>query len=1045
VLLAVCVLGSLVSGAPEASAAAEGSIPFEIVEYYDPGGLEWHPELGAGWYSCSYYVLAIFDADQAFLMDTAEGPKPHINVSRPNLPAVTPQRAISEIPATSYYTGTLGAYVPREFARIEIPAGKLAYIWYGARTTFDQITEWDTSGFCPDSLRPFAESGNAPRNARNVLGLFSKESPIDVALSSVDGNVAVGDQVPVTMEIRNVAAEPIESFELANSSGLVFNTDYLRLVSGPDPAPPTTVAPGATMTFSYVVEPLRSGTIEVRGGAFGTISGVELSGDATTRVVVPPDLDVALSTTASSSTKVGDEFEVTATLTNNDDVELTDIRAEPLAQQPGGKLSSVSGPTDSNGNDPRTVPLSIPAGGTATISWTYRAEERGSVELTAQFSGRDPREGSLYFLSEALSVAIEAPGLEITEFRLQPGSIVPGDFGSLRGVVTNIGSVDVADIEFSLDSTPALETVLPPSNRFDPNLIPPFPTLAEGESREFQIPVAMPTDPQGLATYRATITMSGTADVGGVETPVSVDSVTGNSLDLSPYWETIFADVQRNLFQDFLDFIDGTNGWGESSTLGGVAVGSTEGALAALQKLGDGLLTVNDLLGEASGDGGQRLTTDAEAIAAAAREYLHTTSAKKMATDLGNIGVGGVDIFGQWLRKIDRAYVAGDTREVAKLIAEPATALGVAGGVEVVGARLFSKLISQPLVRETIDVLKRAPEPVTDGPDVPYDQIVRRELQDLEDMPTGVRITGETVERAGITPDEHGWMIEQAQELGIAFFVRPRPEQAARFARLGYNAKPMAIKLKSISEIDHKWLGWEDYADSEGLVVFRKPKDPLEAMKAAVERGELEYGGKEIDEIIERYNLRLAEWKSYEQPFGPDGPTVDPREGILMKLNGDSLAPDGSITPGNGFDVQRYGKTINTKVTIDGDGVIRFSHNGKPVFSDIDLLSIAKPDGSPIDPELHRKISEAAGFGIDGQHGDSVMTSDFPNWDVAKKFGVQYANEHKRGGTPLVIVQADVSTLGYVDELIVPEGPIPGSGYDLFAKMTTTYEGAGRR
>ena len=50
----------------------------------------------------------------------------------------------------------------------------------------------------------------------------------------------------------------------------------------------------------------------------------------------------------------------------------------------------------------------------------------------------------------------------------------------------------------------------------------------------------------------------------------------------------------------------------------------------------------------------------------------------------------------------------------------------------------------------------------------------------------------------------------------------------------------MAIKLKSITEIDHKWLGWDDFADTEGLVVFRKPKDPLEAMKAAVERGELE-------------------------------------------------------------------------------------------------------------------------------------------------------------------------------------------------------------
>jgi hypothetical protein len=288
-------------------------------------------------------------------------------------------------------------------------------------------------------------------------------------------------------------------------------------------------------------------------------------------------------------------------------------------------------------------------------------------------------------------------------------------------------------------------------------------------------------------------------------------------------------------------------------------------------------------------------------------------------------------------------------------------------------------------------------------------------------------------------------MIDMAREHGISFFVRPRPETAAKFAGLGYNAKPMAIKLKSISEIDHKWLGWDDYADSEGLVVFRRPQDPLPKLKAAVERGELEYGGAEIDEILKRYELRLAEWKSYEKPFGDDGPTVDPRVGILHKLNGDTLTPDGRVVEGTGFDVKRYKNDVRTKATIDADGVIRFSYNDKPVYSDIDLLHIAQPDGSNISAELHQLISEQTGFGLDGQHGDSVATSDFPNWDIAKKFATQYANEHKRGGDPLVIVGADATTLGYVKSIDVPTGPIPGSGYDLYGKITTTYEGAGRR
>src|SRR5690606_19336070 len=110
---------------------------------------------------------------------------------------------------------------------------------------------------------------------------------------------------------------------------------------------------------------------------------------------------------------------------------------------------------------------------------------------------------------------------------------------------------------------------------------------------------------------------------------------------------------------------------------------------------------------------------------------------------------------------------------------------------------------------------------------------------------------------------------------------------------------------------------------------------------------------------------------SFEKPFGDAGPTVDPRDGILHKLNGDTLGPNGEIVAGDGFTIQRYGNTIRTKVTIDPDGVIRFTHNNQPVYSDIDLMAIARPDGTPIDPELHKLISERAGFGIDSQHGDT--------------------------------------------------------------------------
>ena len=857
------------------------------------------------------------------------------------------------------------------------------------------------------------------------VGPIDVEPTMDVSVDAgVEGNLAIGDRVPITVTLANPNPRAITGISLGGGSGLRLSEEHLALLSGPDTPPPTTLEAGASATLRYEVEVLASGNLEVAVQTTGTYDGEPVSGRGAAVLPVPPKVTMAVRTSVTNQTKVGDEFTVTATLTNAEDVDVTGVSAQPLSTRPMEAVSPVSGPTGPAGTDPRVDPVTIPAGGSVDITWVYRAEQKGTVELTAQISGRDPRENSLFFLSAATTVAIEAPGLEISGLRLQPGSIVPGDVGNLRGTLTNVGSVDVTDIDFTLESNPHMVVLQQRLADLDPSISPRIDTLAIGESREFLIPIGMQIDAGGLAAYTAEVTLTGSADIGGEDVDVATVGRTSDALDLSLYWTTIWDEVKRKLLDDTLDFFEGVNEFGDTSTLGGVTVGGGQGVLNAFQKMGDGLLKVNDLLGEVSGDGGQRLTDEGRTIVNAVREYLHTTSAQKMAVDLANleenIAVGGVGVFADWMRDIDRAAEAGDTRKIAELIAEPATDIAVGFGVEKAGAQLFTKLIQKPLVRETLKALRRAPDAPGEGPEVDIGGIILRESEDLKDLPTGVPITGQTVARAGITADEHGWMIEMAKEHGVAFFVRPRPKEAARWAALGFNAKPMAIKLKSINDLDIKWLGFDDYADRQGLVVLRQPKDPFPEMMEAVDRGELEWGGKEIDDIIERYNLRKAEWES--------------RQALLDKLNA-----------GDGFEVQRYGKTVKTKVTLDADGLLRFTHNNQPVFSDIDLLSVARPDGTALPPELHRKIMEAAGFGLDGQHGDSVMTSDFPNWETAKKFATQYAGEHMRGGDPLVIVQPDATTLGYVDGLTVPSGNVPGSGYDLFGQITTTYEGAGTR
>ena len=832
----------------------------------------------------------------------------------------------------------------------------------------------------------------------------------------------IGDEVAVTLVVKNPFEVPATGFALLGANGLRMNPDHLVQTGGPDRPVPSTLAPGEIATFKFLVKPQVSGRFTLEGGAQAWIGAMNVSNKDTGILFVPARLGITLATSVTAQTKVGDEFDVIATLTNNEDLEIANIKSAPLEMMPSDIVTLVTGPTTATGTDPRVDPISLAPKAMTTISWRYKAAQKGAASLRALVSGKDPHTEALFFVSDIKRIAIETAALDVTQFRLQPGSPVPGTFGTLRAVVKNISSVPITGIDFTLESTPKVQVLEQLLAKVDPAVSPRIARLEPDQSQELLIPVGMVSNAGGLAAYTLDLTMKGQATIDGMPVTIEHTARAAGALDLSPYWTNILAEVKRTLLDLTLDVIDGINDWGDSSTLGGLTVGGGQGALGAFQKMGDGLLKVNDIIGEASGDGGQRLTEQGTAIVGAVREYLHTATPKTMFNDLLSAGykvsVAGVGVFADWMYKVDKAQASGDLREVTRLLTEPATELALGVGVEAAGAKLFTKLISLPVVRKPMNALKRAPEPVDDVAGTPHAEIADNEARDLKDMPTGVRITGETVARAGITLEEHAWMIEMSKKHGVAFFVRPRPKEAARFASQGFNAKPMAIKIKSVNDIDAQWLGYDDYADSQGLVVLREPKDPFPALVEAVERGDFERGSPQIEEIIKRYNQRLAEWNTKDE--------------LLTKLNKDG-----------GFEIQRYGKTIKTQVVLDSDGLLRFTHNNKPVYSDIDLLQIAYPNGKPIPPKLHDLISKEAGFGFDSQHGDTASTSDFPNWESAKKFAGQYTAEHMRGGDPLVIVQPDVTTLGYVNSVDMPLGPVEGSNYDLYGKVQITYEGAG--
>lgn len=884
----------------------------------------------------------------------------------------------------------------------------------------------------------------------------------------------VDDTVKIAATLTNNYDKPLQNIgiDLSQSGG------QFEILDGPLPFVFPTLSAGESMTFGYTLKVLRSGQSNLQVTAQALVNDEPVKKSDQLQLQVAPKLDISLSTNNANFTLVGQDIGVVMTLKNSDAVYLSGINVEALGELPNELLSHVNGPISAAGKDPRIVPISLAPGQTETVRWTYKAEQKGVGTLHATVFGTDPNDGSRYSKGADTQVAIETAALSLSDLRLSPPDPVPGQFCTIRGTISNIGNIDIENIDFSLDGPLKFSIPQQYLSRLSDEISPRIDKLAVGESRAFLVPLGIEPEIENNKKYIFQYSMSGTASVDGKSVKVSTDvgEIKG-FFDLTDYWETIKARVLRELteflsdswdeaYADFWSIVDGADKWADDTKLGGLTVGSAQGVVGAFEKLGDGLLTPAELLFTDAGQ--EKLTKTGEAIVRVLKEYRASRSNLEIARDAANIAVEGarffstgylepekrkaltdaginmtqeaVGAYANWMYSVEKAYDKGDTREVARLLTESGTnvTLAFAGDAaaemafEKFSGRFFKKLLSEELLEAAersaakglvkdaakIDAAKPGSIPGT------YDALAREELKQA---PTGPMRRADAI-RAGVDGRELTWMQKIADRYGVMFVARPRPQEAIKWAEAGMNPKPMPVKLKSINEIDCLWLGYD--CNFKGVVQVREPTNPFYAILNKVEAGEMKLLDPENLEILKRYNKRKAEWANWEKTF-----TEYNARKPIRNAKGEVIGYD------KGIDVWFEGNQYRTTVSLDSEGFLIFDFNGQRVFSDIDLLQIVFPDGSIIPEKLHKWISDMARYGISRMHGASADTSDFPLWEVAKKVSGEYIAEHMAGGDPLLFIKPNgIIETGFVKAFeTLPK--IEGSNYDLYGKVfKVTYE-----
>ena len=905
----------------------------------------------------------------------------------------------------------------------------------------------------------------------DTIAFVTTESRLAVDLEMESAVLNPGEENVINVTAYNFEAEDIEDFRL----NLDFDTDVLTLIEDAAPTVLSSIATESSISTRYIIRADESGETNVTVTGEGRLSPSEVivQDTAEKNITVNPDLAVTLSTSVNEFTRAGDEVTVTLTLVNNEDFTIDGIRVESLGISPNELLEFVSGPLDPDGNDPRVSPLALGAGETTTVTFTYIASQRGVVELTSTLASNNPFSGARVFQSTDTTLAIESAALEISELRLQPGRPVPGTFSLLRGRIENIGSLDITDINFEItDDEPRVFVEDEIVDRLDSEISPRIELLppGEGNARDFIIPILGILDVEEFTRYNFNVTFTGVADVDGEESQVTITELVRGELDRSPYWVDLLDESLSLLLNQFISFIDGIDEFGDRSTLGGVTVGATEGALNAFQRMGDGQLAIVDLAGQASGLGGDFYTEQGSLLISTVIDYYSTRSRKQMLADLQEVSsevaalgedaaLGAVDIFAEWMGDVSTSVANGDVRESSRLIASPATEVVAGFGVEQASARVFTNVLQRLPSRGVLRGSQKGPflsaaevDDILDAPG-PNPNIQRRiDAEDalFDDVLTGVPLSARIAAAAGVDGDELAFMLRIAFERNVTFFVRPRPRTAARWAREGFNAKPLSVKLKSVNDIDIEWLGFN--AGDEGLIVLSEPVNPAQKLSEAFASGELNILDpgdlEQVRLILMRYSTKKTDFENREAWLNNFNDLRNHFETRRVDVNSPSVPIEVPITD-FGQSVQRFGETRLTTASIEpGTGRLIFDYNGKPVYSDIDLLGVGRRDGGLISPQLHEQILRETGFGFDGQHHATAQTSDFPKASIARNVADEFLSDHSIGGEGLLIIGPEGITKGFVnsyklidvDQLDTLDGL---SNYDLYGRIVEniTYTG----
>jgi len=302
---------------------------------------------------------------------------------------------------------------------------------------------------------------------------FAAPVCLRASLAVTPATASNGQQLTVVMTVTNTGGNLIDNI----SPGLAVGPGggIVSLAGGPSPAPPATLNPGNSTSFTWTFATSGAGPVVFTATAMGqdavTLDWMQAVASATAMVQGAAALEGHLAAPLLACD--GSVVTVTLTVTNTGEAAALDISATVFVSgTPTAEF--VSGPG----------PLTILAGGdSATLSWTFTLGGSGLLTFSGQAWGFDANSLNSVTTGVVMATAIDVgnPAKLAPSLALSTTSMLIGEWLILDLTVTNNGSGDASGVVPSIAVSPAgapVELILGPT--------PPGPvTVATGASQTF--------------------------------------------------------------------------------------------------------------------------------------------------------------------------------------------------------------------------------------------------------------------------------------------------------------------------------------------------------------------------------------------------------------------------------------------------------------------------------------------------------------------------------------------------------------------------------